>query len=508
LLREFSPEALAVMEFSNQMEIDIARKMYGCFPRLGDEIDGLPIWVPVREVDMGTDNELFVADERGWPLYQGSMVTHHDYRAKGYVSGHGRNVTWEPLAFGSPEKRIRPQWRVLPEKIPNKIRDRVRRYRIGFCDVARADDQRSLMAALIPPNSVCGDKVPTIEFEPASPAVTMLWLGVANSLAMDFVVRMKVSLKMSMSLMATLPFPRKVVANEATAHVGALAARLSCAGPEMAEFLVELAKESSLCGKSLVPSNDAEERALLASELNVIVARDLFGLTREEMQYLLEPRDVLGPDCTAETFAALRRAEEREYGEYRTKRLILREFDRMDLAEANGEPYVSLLSQPHGVQAAPSYSAHGVIRDDADAHLAGLMLTMIQQATRLPRRELSQALTLAAQPDLQDRFIDAQGVALLRQFMQQHPGVFDSTRLAGGRIQQWVRHFESTGVIRLNAANDTFERVEATALPNDVRVTDATEQVATLLIQSANQAFAGMTSVDQDLAATPAAKQG
>ena len=331
LVREFSPDALAVMEFSNQLEIDIARKMYSRFPRLGDRVTGLPNWDPVREVDMGTDNALFKSDPSGWPLYQGSMVTHHDYRAKGYLSGHGRNVTWEPLPFGSPAKSIRPQWRVLPDEIPNKIRQRVTRYRIGFCDVARADDQRSLMAALIPPRMVCGDKVPTIEFEPADPAVMVLWLGVANSLAMDFVVRMKVSLKMSMSLMATLPFPRRVSASDATARACALAARLSCAGPEMVDFLYTLEREPALAGLDLTPSNDADERPRLAAELDVVVARDLFGLTREEMKYLLEPRDVLGPDCTAETFAALRRAEEREFdGEYRTRRLVMEAWDRLN----------------------------------------------------------------------------------------------------------------------------------------------------------------------------------
>ncbi|MFM7848536.1 MAG: Eco57I restriction-modification methylase domain-containing protein [Rubrivivax sp.] len=333
LLREFSPEALAVMEFSNQLEIDIARKMYSRFPRLGDEIEGLPDWEPVREVDMGTDNDLFTIDARGWPLYQGSMVTHHDYRAKGYLAGHGRNVTWQPLAFGSPAKSIQPQWRVLPDQIPNKIRERVRRYRIGFCDVARADDQRSLMAALIPPGTVCGDKVPTIEFEPVNPAVTVLWLGVANSLSMDFVVRMKVSLKMSMSLMATLPFPRRVSAEDATARACSLAARLSCSGPEMADFLRTLQREPALAEQELTPSDDPEERASIAAELDVVVARDLFGLTRDEMRYLLDPRDVLGADCTAETFAALRRAEEREFGEYRTRRLVMEAWDRLEAGE-------------------------------------------------------------------------------------------------------------------------------------------------------------------------------
>jgi hypothetical protein len=328
LLREFSPDALAFMEFSNQLEIDIARKMYSRHPRLGDKVPGLPDWDPLREVDMGTDNELFSSDSRGWPLYQGSMVTHHDYRAKGYVAGHGRNVTWEPFAFDSPAKAIRPQWRILPERIPNKIRERVRRYRIGFCDVGNATNQRSLMAAVIPPGTVCGDKVPTIEFQPNNAAVMILWLGVANSLAMDFIVRMKVALKMSMSLMATLPFPRQVSAADATAKACALATRCSCAGPEMMDFLRALQREPALAGLELTPSNDPDERDRLAAELDVVVARDLFGLARDEMAYLLEPRDVLGADCTAETFAALRRAEEREFGEYRTRRLVLEAWDR------------------------------------------------------------------------------------------------------------------------------------------------------------------------------------
>ncbi|MCI1016447.1 N-6 DNA methylase [Herbaspirillum sp. C7C2] len=508
LLREFSPEAIAVMEFSNQLEIDIARKMYARFPRLGDEIEGLPTWVPATEIHMGNDNELFTMDTRGWPLYQGSMVTHHDYRAKGYVSGHGRNVTWEPLTFGTEEKCIRPQWRIVPEKIPNKIHDRVRRYRIGFCDVGNSTNQRALMAAMIPPNTVCGHKVPTIEFEPSSPAIMLLWLAVGNTLAMDFIVRMKVALTMSLSILASLPFPRTVATGSAAARACALAARLSCAGAEMEGLVEELAKTPELAGQDITPAHDPAERAQLSAELDIIVARNLFGLTREEVQYLLEPRDVLGPDCTAETFAALRRAEEREHGEYRTKRLVLREFDRMDLAEASGEPYGALLSPLPGAQATRSYSAHGVIRDEADAHLAGLLLTIIQQAGRMPRRELTQALTLAGRADLQGRFVDTQGVARLRAFEQTHPGVFDSARLPGDRMHQWTRHFEATGVIRLHAATDLIERIQTVALPAYALVTAETAPVATVLVQAATRAFAGMTAADEGTAATaPSIKQ-
>lgn len=222
----------------------------------------------------------------------------------------------------------------------------------------------------------------------------------------------------------------------------------------------------------------------------------ILGVTRNEIPEIFS------------AFGSIESDELRSYKEYRTQNLVLHEFDRLTLAEASGDPYDSLRNLHLKLKAAPSYSPHGVIQDAADAHLAGLMLTIIQQATRLPRRELSQALTLATQQNLLDRFIDAQGIALLRQFMQQHPGVFDSARLAGGRIQQWIRHFEATGIIRLNAASDTIELVQAVALPSDVQVTGASAQVAVVLIQAANQTFAEMDSVDQKSAATPAAKQG
>jgi hypothetical protein len=145
---------------------------------------------------------------------------------------------------------------------------------------------------------------------------------------MDFIVRMKVALTMSMSVLASLPFPRQVSPGDATAKACALAARLSCSGPEVAEFLPALLRHPALNGQTLEPCDDPEERARLAAELDVVVARDLFGLTRDEMRYLLEPRDVLGPDCTAETFAALRRAEERDHQEYRTRRLVMEAWDR------------------------------------------------------------------------------------------------------------------------------------------------------------------------------------
>ena len=71
-----------------------------------------------------------------------------------------------------------------------------------------------------------------------------------------------------------------------------------------------------------------ERRALLRAELDAIYAR-LYGLTRDELRYILDPADVMGADYPSETFRVLKDKEMRLYGEYRTRRLVLAAWDRM-----------------------------------------------------------------------------------------------------------------------------------------------------------------------------------
>ena len=49
----------------------------------------------------------------------------------------------------------------------------------------------------------------------------------------------------------------------------------------------------------------------MRAEVDVLVARDFFGVTVEEMRYVLDPQNILGPECGFETFGALKRAEKR-----------------------------------------------------------------------------------------------------------------------------------------------------------------------------------------------------
>ena len=66
---------------------------------------------------------------------------------------------------------------------------------------------------------------------------------------------------------------------------------------------------------------------MLRSELDAWYAH-MYGLTRDELRYVLDPADVLGEDYPSETFRVLKKNEIAKYGEYRTARLVLEAWDR------------------------------------------------------------------------------------------------------------------------------------------------------------------------------------
>ncbi|MHB9130418.1 MAG: Eco57I restriction-modification methylase domain-containing protein [Armatimonadota bacterium] len=315
LVKEFSPDALAIMELGNQTDINIVNNMYELWPKFGDSNAGSPHRHYMREIDMGTDRELFDEDPTGLPLYEGRMVDIFDYRAKGYRSGRGRSSDWEDMPFGRPDKSIQPQWYMPVSKIPRKIGDRIYRYRIGFCDVLGATNERSLMASLIPPDTICGHSVPTIVFEPEYEWCYLFWLAVADSYAMDYLARQKVSLHMTYTILDSLPFPRLTIDDTRVATILPIALRLMCTGPEMTGYwnmMANLGWADPIPVNAIPPGYMDEETRLQArAELDAIVARDLFNLSADQMAYILE------------TFPTIQRREEAKYGEFRTKRLIL-----------------------------------------------------------------------------------------------------------------------------------------------------------------------------------------
>ena len=77
---------------------------------------------------------------------------------------------------------------------------------------------------------------------------------------------------------------------------------------------------------------DPDRRAILRADLDAYYAR-LYGLTEEELRYILDTADVMGVDYPSETFRVLKEKEIREYGEYRTRRLVLEAWGKLETGE-------------------------------------------------------------------------------------------------------------------------------------------------------------------------------
>jgi Eco57I restriction-modification methylase len=314
LIRELSPDALAIPELESQDAIDLSLKTYGRWPKFGDTDKWRPVREYMREIDMGNDRDLFNADGNGLPVYEGRMVGQFDHRAKGYISGRGRSAVWEDFPFGHPDKCIQPQWRIDRSMLPGKVMDRVSRYRVGFCDVASPTNERSLVTTIVPPDVICGHKVPTIVLRDGDLAHHVLWTALANSFAIDYMARRKVSLSMTYTVLDSIPIPNPPMELPGVGRCVELAARLICCGAEMRDLWQRLRMEGSVSDTPPLLYDNEEARLLARAEIDAIVARDILGLTESETSFILED------------FPTAAKYEVAKWGTFRTRELILAQF--------------------------------------------------------------------------------------------------------------------------------------------------------------------------------------
>lgn len=367
LLRQLSPETYAIPDTTDLSALALVERVSSRWPRFGEPHEGWPAREYMRELDMGNDRDRF-NDLEGYALYEGRMVDQFDHRAKAYVSGRGRTAVWRDLPFSDPAKAIRPQWFVTNEAVPSKVRPRLGRFRLGFCDVTSPTNERSLVAALLPPGTVAGHKVPTILLDGGAAADHMVWLAVANSFVMDFVARRKVSLQMSYTVLDGLSIPRLATRNEITREVVELAARLTCTSDEMVPFWDDLHADGWAPARSSqgIPGfADDESRARARARLDGLVAVHYFGLSVTEMEVVFAD------------FRALANREQRRFGEFRTRRLVMAEVQR---EWASGRPgRAEVVDLPPSDQRAP--------RRQRPLH---------EQGTGIPRSNLGQSFGMHA----------------------------------------------------------------------------------------------------------------
>jgi hypothetical protein len=158
-----------------------------------------------REIDLTTHKPTFTSANTGdlVPILEGRMVSQYTCNFKRYVSGTGRAAKWAKTE--SKSKELNPQfW--LPRDIATRRLGAVFGLtRAVFCDISGQTNERTMQAAVISGDVICGNKTPTMEFQ--DPLKMWAWVGIANSFVFDWLLRRQVTNTINYFILQNVPLP-------------------------------------------------------------------------------------------------------------------------------------------------------------------------------------------------------------------------------------------------------------------------------------------------------------
>lgn len=198
------------------------------------------------------------------------------------------------------------------------------RWLLGWRDICRSNDERTVISSLVPRVGI-GNNLPLMLFNESSrPKTTAALLGNLNALTLDFVARHKVGgIHLNFFIYKQLPIlPPSAYAEADLDYIVPRVLELTYTAHDLKPWAEDLGYD----GRPF--AYEPERRAQLRAELDAYYAR-LYGLTRDELRYILDPADTHGPDYPSVTFPGLKRNEEAAFGEYRTRRLVLEAWDAL-----------------------------------------------------------------------------------------------------------------------------------------------------------------------------------
>ena len=266
-VRQISPDSLSILEFKNQLDVNIVGKMLK-FPFLGDQILGKWSLKLTREFDMTNDNHLFETEPSGGrlPLYEGKMIWQFDHRYS------------EPR-YWVEEKLGRRSVLGKAENDVGQVLD-YQQYRLGFRSAGENTNERNFISTIIPRNVFCGNSI-ILSSGQTDKSVLVYLCATFNSFLLDYAIRLKISRNMNMFYVYQLPIPRLIENDAAFKPIVERASKLICTVPEFDD----LAKDAGL--KSYKDGvTDPTERGKLRAELDGMIAH-LYGLTEEEFAHIL-----------------------------------------------------------------------------------------------------------------------------------------------------------------------------------------------------------------------------
>ncbi|MEU8264274.1 DNA methyltransferase [Micromonospora sp. NPDC048999] len=352
--------------FRSRRDAEITLRIYRRVPVLIKEGDpngnrwGVSV---MRMFDTAHDSHLFHTREElesdGWtltgnvfargsakmlPLYEAKMLHHYDHRWATYDENGGiRDFTLAERQ--DPSAVVLPRYWVAEREVDERLASKhwQRGWLLGWRDICRATDERTMIDSILPRAAAPDGTL--LMFPQHSVAGLVACL---TSQVLDFAARQKVGgthLKFFTTYQLPVASPAQLAPHER--FISDRILELVYTGYDTVPFARDL-------GDTGGPFRwDEGRRAIIRAELDALIFH-LYGIPRDDVDYIME------------AFPIVKRKDESKYGMYRTKELILAEYDRMAPAGVSlthplieGENYRSTLTPPPG--GGPRHPASPVI---------------------------------------------------------------------------------------------------------------------------------------------------
>ncbi len=361
LVQKLNPTTLALVEIKNDLDLEIAKKLYSSHPRFEATSHESSSWYVNlnREFDMTNDlkhfmsldaTRSFLLNKKELPLEKVSreilsrgsaLVWNETMDTPSVFPLYEGKMIWQFNPFFAPAR----YWvRFPPPKPLKSVGTRnILPYRTAFRAISGSTNERTLVACVLPPayhGNTLQSLMITINRKNEQFNEEMIQLyscGLLNSLVLDWLIRLKVSSGLNYHFVHSLPFPRLTSRDWIFRQLIPRIARLSCLTADFAilwektfrdDWMPEIVETSALKDWELLSSKwdprkmardfvmfkkemrDGKTRAILRAEIDALIAR-LFKLDEDELVHVLN------------SFPVLERKEKLFLSEFRTKRLLL-----------------------------------------------------------------------------------------------------------------------------------------------------------------------------------------
>jgi hypothetical protein len=277
------------------------------------------------------------------PLYEAKMIHHFDHRFGTYKNqtqaqaNQGKLPEFTTTQHADPDLLPVPRYWVSETSVETKFGDRWKQpWLLGWRDITGATVKRTVIATILPRVAV-GNKIPLVLSPPGTERQLSLLCANLSSYILDYTARSKVGgTTLNFFIMEQLPVLAPETYGRATpwdpsasleSWVGMRVLELAYTSWDLEGF----AQEMGWSGSPFAWSEG--RRMIIRAELDAAYFH-LYGVVKDDVDYIME------------TFRIVREDEEKNLGEYRSKRLILEAYDAMDRAIKAGKVYSSPLEPP------------------------------------------------------------------------------------------------------------------------------------------------------------------